>query len=136
MIKTATNEKGITTFIDDSENLSTPMLRAVHAAMRAGLTEFTTPTPEDDQKRIDWRVRNWVTNSGGKLAAFRVAYKESFAQFEVIGPEIDLVAKPTLEQRAMAWVPPSAATIRELAGANAAPGPPPPPHNVPLKPGR
>lgn len=99
MIKTATDDKGITRFSDDSENLPGPMLAAVHAAMSAGLTEFTTPTPEDDQKRIDWRVRNWVTNSGGKLAAFRVAYKESFAQFEVIGPEINLAVPPELNRR-------------------------------------
>lgn len=135
MIKTATNAQGAVAFVDDSENLPRSMLEAVQAAMGAGLLEFTTPTPEDDQKRIDWHVRNWVTSRDGKPAAFLVAYKDSFAQFEVIGPEINLNAEPGLSRRTMEFAPPGSATIRELAGANPRLSPPSPPRNVPYRKG-
>jgi hypothetical protein len=133
MIKTVTDEKGVTTFVDDSASLPQPMLDAVQAAMAAGLLEFTTPTPEDDQKRVDWHVRNWVTSRNGKPAAFLVAYKDSFAQFEVIGPGITLNAEPGLSRRTMEFAPPGSATIGELTGANPRLSPPSPPRNVPYR---
>ncbi len=91
MIATTKIETGLA-FRDESEALKrengAETLALVQAAMRAGLMEFTTPTIDDDEKRIDWKVRKWVTLRSGKLVCFLVAYKEFNAHFEILGPEL------------------------------------------------
>lgn len=89
MIGTRRTEKAWQ-FNDNSKDLDADMLAAVQAAMKAGLTEFTTPTPADDEGRIDWKVRKWVFMRAGKPCCILVAQKVFFEHFEVAGPEIDL----------------------------------------------
>ncbi len=79
-------------------------LQLVLAAMDAGLWEFTTPTPADDEGRIDWKVKRWMTMKDGKPACFLVAYKELNAHFEVVGPEIQL-SPLTVEARSTTPTP-------------------------------
>lgn len=95
-------------FSDNSEDLvkedSQDLLDAVQAAMRAGFTEFTTPTTSDDQARIDWKVRRWMTIRGGKPVCLLVAQKVLNEHFEIVGPEVPLnlsepAAGPVLQKR-------------------------------------
>jgi hypothetical protein len=92
MIATTKTEKGEIKFRDESEDLKKECgeetLQLVQAAMRAGLMEFTTPTPEDGEGRIDWKVRRFVTLKGDKPACYLVAQKVLFEHFEILGPEL------------------------------------------------
>lgn len=72
------------------EECGPEMVSLVKAAMVAGLTEFTTPTPKPDEVRIDWEVRQWVSLREGKLQCFLVARRVKNAHFEILGPEIVL----------------------------------------------
>ena len=91
MIRTKVTKSGIE-LLDDSGELEAPVLVAVKAALQAGLTEFTVPTPEPDDRRIDWTVRQWVLPSltGGRPRSFLVAFQDLNAHFEVLGPEVPL----------------------------------------------
>jgi len=89
MIRNETAD-GKTIFVDNAEDLPQSLMPALQAAMKAGITEFTTPTPEENDQRIDWRVRKWVAVQNGEPVAFLVAYKELAPHFEIIGPAIDL----------------------------------------------
>ena len=90
-------DKDALKFFDNSEDLvkedSQELLDAVQAAMRAGFTEFTTPTTSDDQSRIDWKVRRWLTIRGGKPVCLLVAQKVLNEHFEIVGPEVPLSAE-------------------------------------------
>ncbi len=100
MIKISSTLKGATAFIDDAKLCPPAELSLVKAALAAGLSEFTVPTPEDDQKRIDYSTRTWLTMRDGKPAAFMVAYRTANAHFEILGPEIALpAATPSLQKR-------------------------------------
>jgi hypothetical protein len=90
MIETKRTEKKDWKFEDNSDQLTPELLQAVQAAMKAGLMEFTTPTPEDNEERIDWKVRKWVFMRAGKPCCALVAQKVAFEHFEVAGPEIEL----------------------------------------------
>jgi hypothetical protein len=99
-------EKDALKFFDNSEDLvhenGQELLDAVQAAMRAGFTEFTTPTTSDDQQRIDWKVRRWMTIRGGRPACFLVAQKVLNEHFEIVGPEVVLPEPangPVLQKR-------------------------------------
>ena len=89
---------GQTTFADQSVHLSADELAVLQAAMSAGFTEFTTPTPANDEGRIDWAVRKWVTTRDGKPVAFLVAYQQANAHFEVMGPEINTNTGEVIER--------------------------------------
>jgi hypothetical protein len=97
MIGTTKGKNGELEFADESELLKNnkedggeEILKMVQAALRGGLTDFTTPTTSDGQGRIDWKVRQWMTIRGGKPACFLVAYQVLNAHFEVLGPEVEL----------------------------------------------
>jgi hypothetical protein len=98
MIRISATPKGATSFLDQSKNVSPVELSLVKAALAAGLTEFTVPTPEDDEKRVDYATRTWIAMRDGKPAAFTVAYRVGNAHFEILGPEIALPG-PTLQKR-------------------------------------
>ena len=91
MIKTSI-EDGNTKFEDQSEHLKTLGLHdCVTAALAAGLDNFTTPTPQANEGRIDWAVRKWVTLENGIPVCFLVAYQQMNAHYEILGPRIPLV---------------------------------------------
>lgn len=94
MISTTQTENEELSFADQSEDLKREngqdTFDLVQMAMRAGLTEFTTPTPENGQGRVNWKVCRWFAKKDGKLTCFLVACKELNEHFEVIGPELDL----------------------------------------------
>jgi len=100
MIRISTNQKGKAVFTDDQNepSLSDSELAMVKAALSAGLTAFTIPTPADDQKRVDWGTYTLVVNRDGKPAAFTVAYQLLNAHFEILGPELPL-GTPVLQKR-------------------------------------
>jgi hypothetical protein len=102
MIKVSSTLRGKTVFIDDA-NLCPPVeLSLVKAALAAGLTDFTIPTVEDDEKRIDYSTRTWITMRDEKPAAFVVAFRTANAHFEILGPEIQLSQQsspPQLQKR-------------------------------------
>jgi hypothetical protein len=107
MIGTKQNEKAKPgadlELIDNSSDLekeSPGTLELVRAAMAAGLTEFTTPTPQDGQGRIDWKVRKWFVNRGGEPHCVLVAQMVMNEHFEVVGPDVDL--KPSQKSSAKA----------------------------------
>lgn len=77
----------------EDKTLGPETLAMVKAAMRAGLTDFVTPTLDDDDKRISWKVRPFLTVRGGKPACFLVAYQEMNAHFEILGPQVPLEAE-------------------------------------------
>jgi hypothetical protein len=92
------SQKNATVFADQTGELKEMagegVYRLVQSAMASGLTEFTTPTSADDEKRIDWKVRRWVVLSkSGEPTSFLVAYMELNAHFEILGPEIPLPAR-------------------------------------------
>jgi len=91
VIKTFRQEDGSTLYLDQSRELSSSVLKCVQAGMRAGLTVFTTPTSDDDEKRIEWQVTRWVSvDKAGSIVCFLVAFQTWNAQFEVVGPEVKL----------------------------------------------
>ena len=72
---------------DETADTDPVTLELVQAAMAAGLTEFTTPTPEDDDKRIDWVVRKWAIMRNNKPVILLVARQFLNPHYEVVGPE-------------------------------------------------
>ena len=84
---------------DNSGDLPKTICDLVKAAMDAGLTDFTTPTDDDNQERIEWCVRTWLCVRNKKPAALLVAYKLDMAHFEVLGPEIQLAAANGIQRR-------------------------------------
>lgn len=78
------------TFKDQSESLDKTTLALVRAAMSAGLESFTTPTSGFDEHRMEWRTRKWVAMLNNKPTCFLVAFLESNAHFEIIGPQVTL----------------------------------------------
>lgn len=66
------------------------ILPAVQSAMRLGLTEFTTPTTEDNDHQLNWKVRRFVHMRGDKLVCNLVAQIVEHEHFQVIGAEVDL----------------------------------------------
>jgi hypothetical protein len=66
------------------------VLDAVRAAVRAGLTEFTTPTIADDDRRINWKVRKFIHLRGDKPVCHLVAQNAENEHFEVLCHEVDL----------------------------------------------
>lgn len=92
MIGTVRSENKDLKFRDNAEELKKDigpeMIESVKAAMKAGLTEFTIPTVDDDEGRMNWKVRKWFTKRGEKFVCFLVAYREENAHLEIIGPEV------------------------------------------------
>ena len=89
MIRTET-AKGTIVLRDDAGELSPQELGLVQAGIKAGLAEFTVPTPENDQGRTAWLVRTWLRQVGGKPVATLVASQVANEHFEIAGPSVDL----------------------------------------------
>jgi hypothetical protein len=91
MIATQTDDNK-TVLIDDTEILKKQfgkrMFDLVQLAMRSGLTEFSIPTDDNDQVRLDWKTRVWLMHDKGQPKFFLVAAPDN-SHIEIIGPEID-----------------------------------------------
>ena len=94
MIGTTRNENKDLKFRDNAEDLKKDigpeMIETVKAAMKVGLTEFTVPTVDDNEARMNWKVRKWFTKRGDTFVCFLVAYQEENAHLEIIGHELAL----------------------------------------------
>jgi hypothetical protein len=101
MISTMKSDKK-TTIRDDRAALVKDYSEAVYDlvlfALRSGLREFTIPTEDNDQVRLDWKTRVWVVDLGSGPKAFIVACLEPDEHLEIVGPEISLDRPASIER--------------------------------------